>query len=117
MGLRNVLGDVALTGTAASAGASSGPIANSGMATDIVALIHVTAATGTTPTLAVALEQSDDNSSYTAITGGGTSANLTAAGNAVINARATKPYVRVTSTIGGTTPAITYRVAVLVIPD
>lgn len=117
MGLRNVMGDIVLTGTAAAAGASSGPIANAGLISDIVVIVAVTAVTGTTPTLALAIEQSDDNSSYTAITGGGTAANITAAGNAVINARATKPYVRVTSTIGGTTPAFTYRVSALVFPE
>lgn len=117
MGLRQVLGDVVLTGTAASAGTNSGPIATAGMAADVVCHIHVTAATGTTPTLAIAIEQSDDNSSYSAVTGGGTAANITAAGNATINARITKPYVRVTSTIGGTTPAFTYRVLALVIPE
>jgi hypothetical protein len=117
MGLRNVMGDVVLTGTAAATGTNSGPIATAGMAADVVCHIHVTAATGTTPTLAVAIEQSADNSSYSAVTGGGTAANITAAGNATINARITQPYVRVTSTIGGTTPAFTYRVLALVIPE
>ena len=117
MGLRAVLGDVVLTGTAASAGTNSGPIANPGSAADVVCFIHVSAITGTTPTLAVAIEQSTDGSSYSAVTGGGTSANITAAGNATINARITAPYVRVTSTIGGTTPAVTYRVLALVIPE
>ena len=116
MGLREVLGDTVLTGTTASAGASSGPIANPGFINDIVVITHCTAITGTSPTLAIAIEQSDDNSSYTAITGGG-GANITAAGSQVINARATKPYVRVTSTIGGTTPSVTYRVSALVFPN
>ena len=117
MGLRNVQGDVVLTGTAASAGASSGPIANPGYAADILCNIHVTAITGTTPTLSLAIEQSDDNSSYTAITGAGTASNITAAGNVTVGGRVTKPYVRVTSTIGGTTPAVTYRVLALIIPE
>lgn len=117
MGLRNVQGDVVLTGTAAAAGASSGPIANAGVISDILVMVHVTAVTGTTPTLAVAIEQSDDNSSYTAVTGGATAANVTAAGNVSINARVTKAYVRVTTTIGGTTPAFTYRVAAMVFPE
>ena len=116
MGLRNVQGDVVLTGTTASAGASSGPIANPGYAADILCNIHVTAITGTSPTLAIAVEHSDDNSSYTAVTGG-SGANITAAGNQTINCRVTKPYVRVTSTIGGTTPAVTYRVSALVFPN
>lgn len=117
MGLRPVMGDTVLTGTTAAAGASSGPIAAPGFINDIVVLVHVTAITGTSPTLSLAIEQSDDNSTYTAITGGSSAANITAAGSAVINARATKPYVRVTSTIGGTTPAVTYRVSALVFPN
>lgn len=117
MGLKPVMGDSVLSGTAASAGASSGPIASPGYIQDIVVICAVTAVTGTSPTLALAIEHSDDNSTYTAITGGGTSANITTTGNTVINARATKQYVRVTSTIGGTTPAFTYRVAALVFPN
>ena len=116
MGLRHVQGDTVLTGSAASAGASSGPIANPGYIQDIVVLTHVTAITGTSPTLSLAIEQSDDNSSYSAVTGGASPSNITAVGSQVINARVTKPYVRVTSTIGGTTPAVTYRVVALVFP-
>lgn len=116
MGLRAVMGDVVLTGTTASAGTNSGPISNPGAAADVVLFVHVTAATGTTPTLAIAIEQSADNSTYNAVTGA-TGANITAAGTQTINARITQPYVRVTSTIGGTTPAFTYRVLALVIPE
>lgn len=117
MGLRNVLGDTVLTGSSASAGASSGPIANPGFISDIVVITHVTAITGTSPTLSLAIEQSDDNSTYTAVTGGASPSNITAAGSQVINARVTKPYVRVTSTIGGTTPSVSYRVSALVFPN
>lgn len=113
MGLREVFGDTVLTGTTAAAGASSGPIANPGVINDIIVLTHVSAITGTSPTLSVAVEQSDDNSTYTAVTGG-SGANITAAGSQSINCRVTKPYVRVTTTIGGTTPAVTYRVSALV---
>ena len=116
MGLRNVLGDVALTGSAASAGASSGPIANPGFAADVVLHVQCTAATGTTPTLDTKLEESNDNSSWTTVTGTATT-QLTAAGTTSSNGRITKQYVRVTTTIGGTTPAITYRALVLVIPE
>jgi len=116
MGLRNVMGDLALVGTAAAAGASSGPVANAGLAADVVLLVHCTAATGTTPTLNVSLEESSDGSAWTAVPGSATP-QLTAAGNAMSNARLTKSFVRVTSTIGGTTPAVTYRAAVLVVPE
>lgn len=116
MGLRNVMGDVALIGSAAAAGASSGPIANPGFAADVVLMVQCAAATGTSPTLNVVLEESVDNSTWTAVAGGA-APQLTAAGSSTSNARLTKSYVRVTSTIGGTTPAITYRALVLVVPE
>jgi hypothetical protein len=116
MGLRNVMGDIAVNQTAAGAGTYvSGPVANPGLASDVVLLVHVSAVTGT-PTLNASLEQSDDNVTYTAVTGSSIT-QLTAAGNAQANARITKGYVRVTSAVAGTTPAVTYRATVLVIPE
>ena len=40
MGLRAVQGDIVLVGTAAATGASSGPIANASVISDIAVLIH-----------------------------------------------------------------------------
>lgn len=117
MGLRNVMGDIALNLSAAAAGTvTSGPVANSGMAADVVLLVHCTAATGTSPTLNVSLEESNDGATWTAVAASA-AAQLTAAGNSVSNARPTKGLVRVTATVGGTTPAVTFRATVLVIPE
>lgn len=116
MGLRAVMGDIAITQTAAGAGTVvSGPIANAGVAADVVLMVQVSAVGGT-PTLNASLEESNDLSSWTALTGSAITA-LTAVGSAMANARPTKQYVRVTATIGGTTPSVTHRCAVLVIPE
>ncbi|MER5622498.1 hypothetical protein ABT061_15785 [Streptosporangium sp. NPDC002544] len=116
MGLRNVLGDVALPGAARTAGTyTSGPVANAGMAADVLLMVHVTAVSGT-PTLNCSLEESADGSSWSAVPGSST-AQLTAAGNAVAVAAITKSYVRVTSTVAGTTPSVTYRATLLIVPE
>jgi len=115
MGLRATRGDVALPLAARGAGTfTSGPIANAGEAGDVVLLVHCTAATGTTPTLNVSLEESTDAATWTAVTGSG-AAQLTAAGNAVANASPTKPFVRVSAVVAGTTPTVTFRAAVLIL--
>lgn len=111
------MGDLALPSAARGAGTfTSGPVAPAGTAADAVLLVHCTAVAGTTPTLNASLEESDDGSSWTAVTGSAIT-QLSAAGNAVANARINKSYVRVTSTVAGTTPTVTYRVTVLVIPE
>jgi len=116
MGLRNVQGSVAEVSISAGGAATnvSGPVANPGVATHVVLLVHVSA-TGGTPTLNASLEQSDDNSSYSAVTGSSIT-QLTAAGNAIANAVVTKPYVRITSAVAGTSPSVTYKASVLVLP-
>lgn len=111
------MGDLALPMAARGAGTyTSGPVAPAGVAADVQVLVHVTAASGTTPTLNASLEESDDGSSWSAITGSAIP-QLTAAGNVSANARVSKNYVRVTSTVAGTTPSFTYRATVLVIPE
>jgi hypothetical protein len=110
MALRPIFGDVVDTGVARGAGTfTAGPIAGSGQANAVVLGVHVTAASGTSPTLNASLEESDDASTWTAVTGSAV-AQLTAAGNAVAFAVPAKRYVRVTSTIAGTTPSFTYKV-------
>lgn len=110
------MGDVALPSAARGAGTfTSGPIANAGTAADVLLMVHVSAVSGT-PTLNVSLEQSADGSSWSAVTGSGIT-QLTAAGNAVAFASITANYVRVTSTVAGGTPSVTFRAAVLVIPE
>ncbi|WP_242890257.1 hypothetical protein [Actinomadura litoris] len=116
MGLRPVLGDEALPSSARAAGTfTSGPVANAGAATAVLLMVHVSATSGT-PTLNASLEESADGSSWTAVAGSST-AQLTAAGNAVAVAAVTKNYVRVTSTVAGTTPSVTFRALLLVLPS
>jgi hypothetical protein len=109
---RTVIGDVALAGPL-TASTNSAPLAAPGGSADALVMVHVSAVTGTSPTLSVALEQSLDGVTWTAIPGSGTTA-LTAAGSAVSNAVITQPFVRVAATVGGTTPSFTGRVAVVV---
>lgn len=116
VGLRPVLGDVALPSAARAAGTFVGSsVANAGMAADVVMTVHVSAVTGT-PTLNCSLEESNDGSSWTAVPGSST-AQLTAAGNALSAATLTKQYVRPTSTVAGTTPNVTYRIVLLIVPE
>lgn len=116
MGLRAVQGDAALPSAARNAGTyQSGPIANAGAAADVLLAVHVSAVGGT-PTLDASLEESNDGSSWTAIPGSAIT-QLTAAGNRLAFATTTKQYVRVTSTVAGTTPSVTYRAVVMVIPE
>lgn len=112
MGLRQMFGDQAIPSAARGAGTVvSGPIAAAGQAADVVVFVHASASSGT-PTLNVSLEESaTGESAWTAIPGSGI-AQLSGAGNASANAVASKPFVRVTATVAGTTPNITYRAAV-----
>lgn len=110
MGLRKAFAELALPSAARGAGTYvSGPLAAAGVAADVLLAVHATASSGT-PTLDVSLEESADGSSWTAVTGSGIT-QLTGAGNRVAAAAITKNYVRVTSTVAGTTPSVTYRVA------
>jgi hypothetical protein len=107
MGLRTVLSEVALAGSARGAGAySGGPVAAAGVATHAVLLVHCTAVTGT-PTLDASLEESTDGATWVAITGSSIT-QLTGTGNRVAHGVVTRNYVRVTSTVAGTTPNMTY---------
>ncbi|OKK06423.1 hypothetical protein AMK26_10380 [Streptomyces sp. CB03234] len=116
MGLRNVQAEVALPSAARGAGTyTSGPLAAAGTAADVLLSVHCTAASGT-PTLDCSLEESADGSTWTAVPGSA-AAQLAAVGNRVAGAGITKNYVRVTSTVGGTTPSMTYRVALWIRPE
>ncbi len=116
MSLRPVLADVALASAARTASGASGPVANVGAAADVLLMVHCTAASGTTPTLDVSLEESANNADWTAVANSGAT-QLTAAGNRVASARVTKNYVRVAYAIGGTTPSFTFSATVMVAPE
>lgn len=91
----------------------SSAIAAPGAAIHVVGYFHATAVTGTSPTLVVSFEQSNDQSTWTAITGS-SSATLTAAGNVTCNCIATDDFVRMVLTLGGTSPSFTGTGSVLV---
>ncbi|MFD8882383.1 hypothetical protein ACFV0H_07645 [Streptomyces erythrochromogenes] len=111
MAIRPFMGDVVLASAARTTTASSGPVAAAGQVTVAVLLVHCSAASGTTPTLDVALEQSANGTDWSAVTGGA-AAQLTAAGNRVATGLVTANYVRATATIGGTTPSFTFSASI-----
>jgi len=116
VGLRNVQAEVALGSAARAAGTyTSGPLAAAGVAADAILTVHCTATSGT-PTLDASLEESADGASWTAVPGSSIT-QLTAAGNRVAAAAITKNFVRVTSTVAGTTPSVTYRAALWIRPE
>ena len=117
LGLKTALGDIALTSAARGAGTfTSDQLSLAGAAADVLVLVHVTAASGTSPTLNVALEQSSDGVTWSAVTGSGI-AQLIAAGNAIATASPSAQFVRVTSTVAGTTPSFTYSVSVMLFAE
>lgn len=92
----------------------------------IIAIVAESAAgTGTTPTLAWTVEESDDNSTYAAVpadslvdaNGDATTFTgvTTAANKQVVRLRKQllKKYIRVVATIGGTTPSFTCRAEIV----
>ena len=78
-----------------------------------LAVLNASAGTGTTPTLDVKLQHSDDDSTYTDVTGGTFTQVTDVAGTAgvqvlKVNVSDLKRYVRVVGTIAGTTPSFDF---------
>lgn len=78
-------------------------------------VLNASAGTGTTPTLDVKLQHSDDNSTYADVTGGAFTQVTDVAGTAgvqvkKINVSDLKRYVRSIGTIAGTTPSFDFGV-------
>ena len=74
---------------------------------DIVVTLSSSAGGGITPTLDVKLQESDDNSTFTDITGAAFAQVTDAADSTesiVIDADATKRYIRAVDTVAGTSP-------------
>lgn len=113
MALKQANVDVALPSAARTATAQSSAVAAPGAAAHCVLMVHATVVTGTGPTLVGSLEQSPDQSTWTAIAGSST-AQLAAAGNALSTAIVTDDYVRAVLTIGGTSPSFTCSASVLI---
>lgn len=110
-------GDVVLDLAAQATTVNSGSVSAPQEGGPMLVCAHVTAATGTTPTLDITVEQSANGTSGWAAITGAALAQVTAAGNRVGFVYPTQPYVRVVATIGGTTPAITGKVAVIAFAD
>jgi hypothetical protein len=115
MSMRSVQGDVVLSGTRG-AGTYNSQSLPTNYAADVLVMVHVTAASGTSPTLAVSLEQSNDGTTWTAVPNSA-AAVVTAVGNSLANASMTQQLCRVVAVIGGTTPSFTFRVAALAFAD
>lgn len=71
-------------------------------------LLDVTAASGTSPTIDVAVQTSYDNSTWRAVA---SFAQLTAAGSERKSFTGIDRYARIVATIGGTTPSFTFSVS------
>lgn len=104
---RNVNGEVAISGVLPSGATNSPALGTGGTASNVLVGIHMTANSGTSPTLTVKLQDSADASSWTDLAGA-TTAALTPTGNAVLYGRSPKAFVRVVATVGGSaTPTVT----------
>lgn len=111
MSMRSVNGDVVLSGTKGAGTYTSSPLPT-GYAADVLLMVHATVVSGTTPSLAVSMEESNDGTTWTAVPQS-TAAAVIAVGNSIANAQTTKQFVRVIAVITGTTPSFTFRVAAL----
>lgn len=116
-GLQMARGDVVFNFVAQAATATSAPFAAPSEIGPLLVTAHLSAVTGTTPTLDITVEQSANGTSGWAAITGAALTQVTAAGNRVGFANPTLPYVRLVATIGGTTPAFTGTVAVFVFTD
>ncbi len=103
-----LLGAGARTASASGSGVDLQPLTHAG-GRAMKAFVDVAAVSGTTPTLDLKMQESDDNSSWSDIAGAAF-VQKTAVGQDSIHFRTIKRYVRVVATIGGTTPSFTFGV-------
>lgn len=73
---------------------------------EAVVLLSIGAASGTTPTLDVKIQESSDNSTFTDLPNGAF-AQKTGAGFAELNIKGFKRYIRAVHDVAGTTPSFT----------
>lgn len=100
--------DTLVTSAARTTSSNSGAISGFGESSTLRVQLDVTAASGTSPTLNVLVEDTLDGTNWNTV---GTFAQRTAAGREVINI--TNPFadrIRVSWTVGGTTPSFTFSV-------
>lgn len=76
---------------------------------ELVCYLDVGAASGTSPTLDVKLQDSDDNSSFSDVSGASFT-QLTDTGAEELRVTGFRRYVRAAATIGGTSPSFTFGV-------
>ena len=109
----NILPTAARTTTANGTGVDMSLFTGSGVAF----VLDAAAGTGTTPTNAIKLQSSPDNSTWTDVPGGAFAGLTTLASQQVLAFAASKvqKWVRAVSTIGGTTPSYTYSVNALAV--
>lgn len=108
---RGLSNDEVVASAARTTSGNSGDLPHYGPAETLRAQLNVTAASGTTPTLDVVIEDTLDGTNYNTI---GTFAQKTAAGREVINI--TTPFsdtTRVKWTVGGTSPSFTFSVRIV----
>ena len=120
--MTHLLNALALATSSALAAAARRTSTLTGTAIDVLeyegvalVLLNTAAGTGTTPTLDVKLQHSDDNSTFGDVTSGAFSQVTDVAGTAgvkamKVNVSDLKRYVRVVGTIAGTTPSFDFGV-------
>jgi hypothetical protein len=80
---------------------------------ELYAILENGTTSGTSPTLDVKIQESDDNSTYSDITGAAFTQLTAAGGERILVRNRTKRYVRALGTIGGSsTPTFTYSVLI-----
>jgi hypothetical protein len=100
----------ALTATGNSSGLDVSKTGHDGVWIDIA----VTAVSGTSPTMDVKVQESDDNSTYNDLV---TFAQITATGRYFRKVQSKKKYLRLARTVGGTTPSFTVTAGVVTGPE
>lgn len=98
---------ITLAASAARTSSGAGASVDLGSASTVDLAIQVTAVSGTTPTLDLALQTSDDGAAWQPLE---STARIVAPGRRKVRAAGSLRYVRVSWTIGGTSPSFTFSV-------
>jgi hypothetical protein len=102
------------TQTQAAGTFSSGPLANAGLANWCALYANVSAASGTTHTLDVKLQGSNDGASWTDIPGAAITQITGTANSAATSGPVPYEYVQAVATVGGTgSPSVTFAASVV----
>jgi hypothetical protein len=117
MGMHQPLADMVMPIQTQAAGTySTGPLVEAGNANWVVVYVNVSAATGTTHTLDVKLQSSNDGSVWTDLPGGAITQITGTANTAIAAAPPNDDYVQAVATVGGTgSPTVTFSLGALII--